>query len=226
MADDLITNPADDKVPAKKSRRWYELKYPEDGRDVFQEDMGNLIGISGILVRGKGLTVLVLSPAAAEDWAVGVEWLTTRQGVPNEAALQILRPSLVEWSEIVRQTDDPLVFERDATGATKAVHRKQRLAISGSVQQLVWVRDGLHCMYCGAKMGQSLMTIDHFMPLELGGINDETNYLTACSKCNKRKGDQDPLSYCINHDKDYTGLMGYLTGDIPMSGIIHLKGKV
>ena len=231
---DLITNSDGDKVPAKKNKRWYEMKYPEDAEPVFTEDMGNLIGISGILVRGKGLNAIVLSPSAAEDWHPDIKTITNEirigrgEGdiVHSRVVVQVMRPTLEEWSEIIRQTDDPLVFIRDASSMTKAVHRKMRMAISGSVQQKMIVRDGYRCMYCGAKMGESLLTIDHFVPLELGGVNDETNYLTACSKCNKRKGDQEPRSYCEKHGIDYFGLVGYLNGGTDIYQIEHLKGKL
>jgi 5-methylcytosine-specific restriction endonuclease McrA len=40
------------------------------------------------------------------------------------------------------------------------------------VQQKVWAADGFQCVYCGAKMGETLLTVDHFVPLELGGANE------------------------------------------------------
>lgn len=222
---DLITNSDGDKVPTKKNKRWYEMKYPEDAEPVFSEDMGNLIGISGILVRGKGLNAIILSPNAQDDWK-GIKLLAGAYDNEHLMTITVMHPTLEEWSEIIRQTDDPLVFIRDASGMTKAVHRKMRMAISGSIQQKMIVRDGFQCMYCGAKMGESLLTIDHFVPLELGGVNDETNYLTACSKCNKRKGDQKPRSYCEKHGIDYFGLVGYLNGGTDIYQIEHLKGKL
>ena len=35
----------------------------------------------------------------------------------------------------------------------------------------------------------------HFVPLEMGGANDTSNYLTACRKCNKDKGGMAPADW-------------------------------
>lgn len=45
-------------------------------------------------------------------------------------------------------------------------------------------------MYCGAhgeEHGVGL-TLDHLVPVELGGTNEPTNLVTACLSCNSAKG--------------------------------------
>lgn len=158
--------------------RWYELKYP-DGRDVFLEDFGNTLKLSGMLVQGMGLSILLPFPQANE--------------IVN---LDILHLPIDKISEVVRETDDPQYFELDETGTIKAVHRKSRMAISGAIQQKIWVRDGLQCMFCGRKIGDVLLTVDHWIPLELGGQNDQSNYISSCRNCNKKKGNMDPKDFC------------------------------
>jgi 5-methylcytosine-specific restriction endonuclease McrA len=92
----------------------------------------------------------------------------------------------------------------------KAFHRKARFEISGLVQQKVYVADGLICMYCRRKMGSVQLTIDHFIPIEMGGVNNTSNYLSACRKCNKDKGSLDPKEWCRLRSLDYDTLMSYL----------------
>ena len=92
----------------------------------------------------------------------------------------------------------------------KAFHRKLRYEISGAVQQKVWVADGCKCMFCGAKMGNSQLTIDHFEPLESGGKNDPSNYLSACRKCNKDKGGMKAIDWCVLKGLDYDFFVEYL----------------
>lgn len=52
------------------------------------------------------------------------------------------------------------------------------------------------CFYCGKKLQidfpnrKDYMTIDHFIPLSLGGENSIKNMVPACKKCNSEKGDK------------------------------------
>jgi 5-methylcytosine-specific restriction endonuclease McrA len=173
------------------AKRWYELKYP-DGRDVFLEDFGNTLKISGVLVQGMGLSILIPFPQADDIPYPGYKY----DGIQGCTVKSL---SVDEISELIRQTDDPQYFELDETGNIKAVHRKSRMAISGAVQQKIWKRDGLQCMFCGGKIGDVQLTVDHWVPLELGGENHQGNYLTLCRKENKRKGNMHPKDYCENN---------------------------
>jgi len=53
----------------------------------------------------------------------------------------------------------------------------------------VFKRDGSKCVYCNSKED---LTIDHVMPRSRGGKSRWTNLVTACKKCNARKGDFTP----------------------------------
>lgn len=46
-----------------------------------------------------------------------------------------------------------------------------------------------HCIYCNKKT--EAMTVDHVVPLKLGGTNELSNLVPACSDCNLRKGHKD-----------------------------------
>jgi 5-methylcytosine-specific restriction endonuclease McrA len=50
----------------------------------------------------------------------------------------------------------------------------------------VFHRDNYTCQYCGQYLGE--LTIDHVLPRHLGGKHTWTNVVTACPKCNHRKG--------------------------------------
>jgi hypothetical protein len=155
--------------------------------------------IEGLVIGGGGARAILLMPDVEQNLTADVRKL-----------------SLEEWSDFIRRTDDPeiLVGPRYGTEATmpKIFHRKIRFQISGHVQQRVWAADGFKCMYCGAPMGKALMTIDHFIPLELGGTNDIKNYLTACKSCNKDKGSQDPEKWIAGklRSVDFLYLRDYL----------------
>lgn len=147
-------------------------------RPVKYGDIGSLVKISGLLLTGGGSAQVLMLPGISES-------IPARVDVPWEEL------TAEEWSDFIRRSDDPEIL----VGPAKIFQRKVRYEISGSVQQKCWVADGFKCHYCDAKMGDALMTIDHYHPLELGGKNDVTNCLTACRKCNKDKGSQDPVEW-------------------------------
>ena len=60
----------------------------------------------------------------------------------------------------------------------------------------LFARDGYSCQYCGRhrrELGyRESLTRDHVVPLSRGGDNDWLNVVTACSRCNLRKGNRTP----------------------------------
>lgn len=52
----------------------------------------------------------------------------------------------------------------------------------------ILARDRHTCQYCGTKRGE--MTLDHVVPRSRGGGWTWENLVTACQKCNARKGDR------------------------------------
>ena len=51
----------------------------------------------------------------------------------------------------------------------------------------VYARDQNSCQYCGSKKN---LTLDHVVPMSKGGGTSWENLVTACSKCNQKKGDK------------------------------------
>jgi len=56
-------------------------------------------------------------------------------------------------------------------------------------RQNIFKRDNHECQYCGTRKE---LTIDHVMPRARGGKDSWTNLVTACKKCNAKKGDYTP----------------------------------
>jgi hypothetical protein len=46
------------------------------------------------------------------------------------------------------------------------------------------------CQWCLCKLSKKTATIDHKVPLHLGGLNNPNNYVLSCEPCNRRKGHQ------------------------------------
>lgn len=51
----------------------------------------------------------------------------------------------------------------------------------------IFKRDGQKCQYCGTHKD---LTLDHLVPRSKGGKSSWTNLVTACKKCNAKKGDE------------------------------------
>ena len=56
-------------------------------------------------------------------------------------------------------------------------------------RKLIHVRDGNKCVYCKSEEN---LTVDHIIPSSRGGKNIWSNLVTACSRCNIRKGNRTP----------------------------------
>lgn len=198
---------------AKSSRkRLYQFEYAATNEPAYVEDVGQKLKLSGLLLQGMGDSFLLLFPTAGTNVDLHPDYLLGNT----------VSPTVEEWSEIIRRSDDPLIFEQDDSGVIKAVHRKAQRAISGAVQWEVFRRDGFRCLFCGS--GERQLTVDHFVPLERGGADDRGNYISACRRCNKLKGSRDPKAFCEAMEYDYDGIVGYLDGVVPMSLVGHLLG--
>ena len=50
------------------------------------------------------------------------------------------------------------------------------------------LRDNFACQYCGSKLNNSELSIDHVMPKAVGGKTSWSNLTSACRNCNMVKG--------------------------------------
>jgi 5-methylcytosine-specific restriction endonuclease McrA len=56
----------------------------------------------------------------------------------------------------------------------------------------IFLRDDYTCQYCGERFDPKDLTCDHIVPKSRGGINEWSNIVTSCTRCNLRKGDKLP----------------------------------
>ena len=61
------------------------------------------------------------------------------------------------------------------------------MAVSRRLRFEILRRDGHTCRYCGASAPDVEMTVDHVIPVTLGGSDDPSNLVTACKHCNAGK---------------------------------------
>lgn len=64
-----------------------------------------------------------------------------------------------------------------------------RLMANGVSRKAIFARDSYTCAYCSAKEN---LTVDHILPQSRKGTNEWSNLITACLKCNLKKGNRTP----------------------------------
>lgn len=61
------------------------------------------------------------------------------------------------------------------------------MAISKRLRFEILRRDNHACRYCGATAPDVKLTVDHVVPVALGGTDEPSNLATACESCNSGK---------------------------------------
>ena len=108
-------------------------------------------------------------------WTAGAQNFSIRGGINKTTG----RRSLIEVNSIV-------AIKRSA------MKRKIRRNIPPLTNRELFLRDAHLCMYCGNSFSASKLTRDHICPLSRGGQDKWVNVVTACKRCNSRKGNRRP----------------------------------
>lgn len=66
------------------------------------------------------------------------------------------------------------------------------MAVTKRLRYEILRRDQHTCRYCGQAAPDVKLTIDHVIPTALGGTDDPTNLVTACTDCNNGKSASSP----------------------------------
>jgi 5-methylcytosine-specific restriction endonuclease McrA len=136
-------------------------------------EFGNTIKIAGVMLQGKGETHAVFFPEADEEM-----W-------PDNLTLNY--PTHEEWKELIFQLD---VVETEILDPNnkhqKVVVRKSQREIEKQSSWNVFRRDNYTCRYCGDN--KTPLTVDHVVTWEMMGATVEDNLITACRKCNGKRG--------------------------------------
>lgn len=66
------------------------------------------------------------------------------------------------------------------------------MAVTKRTRFEVLRRDGFRCRYCGATPDETELTVDHVVPVALGGGDKADNLVAACKDCNAGKASTSP----------------------------------
>ena len=85
-----------------------------------------------------------------------------------------------------------------------------RHSISEKDRAEVYLRDDYTCQYCITKYEKEKLSIDHLVPVALGGVHEIRNYVTCCRSCNSSKR-HTPLA-------DFVKKINISISDLPIHG--------
>ncbi len=80
----------------------------------------------------------------------------------------------------------------DDTERTAAVPDPTAQKLPRRLRYEVLRRDNHTCRYCGASAPDVKLTVDHVLPVALGGKHEASNLVTACHDCNAGKASTSP----------------------------------
>lgn len=76
------------------------------------------------------------------------------------------------------------------------------MAVSKRLRFEILRRDNHACRYCGATAPDVKLTVDHVIPVALGGTDNPANLVTACASCNGGKTSSAPDSNIVGGAAD------------------------
>ena len=96
-------------------------------------------------------------------------------------------------AELLEDDDQPLrtVDNSFALPSVIRLNKYANLPYKGVMltRQNIFKRDAFTCQYCGSEKD---LTLDHLVPRSKGGKSIWTNLVTACKRCNSKKGHYTP----------------------------------
>lgn len=92
-----------------------------------------------------------------------------------------------------RNTGERSIIEINSIIAVKGECKRQHLNTTPPLtNRELFRRDKHTCLYCGHEHRDTHLTRDHIMPISRGGHDHWRNVVTACKRCNTRKGSHTP----------------------------------
>lgn len=99
-------------------------------------------------------------------------------------------------AELLGLCQDKLAEFKGRRGATIWHHRKLSEGyISGTIRYEVLKRAKFRCELCGVSAEIKALEVDHIVPRNKGGSDDESNFQALCYSCNAMKRDRDDTDF-------------------------------
>lgn len=82
--------------------------------------------------------------------------------------------------------------------------------ITGKKRCAVYIRDNFTCACCNEQFTREKLTLDHIVPVSMGGTNHHTNLITMCRNCNSKKGARLLVDF-ITDSVQFHAIMAHVT---------------
>jgi len=97
-----------------------------------------------------------------------------------------------EVRELVELCDTKISEYIESRGAAIWDHRRKSSGyISGTIRYEILKRAKFRCELCGTSADKKALEVDHILPRNKGGSDDESNLQALCYSCNAMKRDRD-----------------------------------
>ena len=93
------------------------------------------------------------------------------------------------YNKVINSVNE--AFELPCVIALNRVVKFKYKTIPCHRRNVIW-RDNNQCQYCAKHFMADKLTIDHVLPRSRGGKNGWLNLVSACKKCNQKKGNKTP----------------------------------
>lgn len=151
----------------------------------FLKEIGTNLFMGGFVLVGANKPLVILTPDSELIPSMPME------GFSNHM-INCFSPTESEYKDIIRQMDLMEIELTDSLGRKVIVRKSQRQG-DHRVTWEVFRRDEFRCRYCGVIGGDngSTLSYDHVKLWEDGGEWSVENGVTACTKCNRQRGNVD-----------------------------------
>ncbi|WP_222984200.1 HNH endonuclease [Flagellimonas meishanensis] len=105
--------------------------------------------------------------------------------------------AISDWARVIRQLkqDDIIEYEYDTSSSSYVItkigeysRQTRRSGLTSKDLYRIRNRDGHRCQSCGQGVNDGVrLHVDHKIPLDWGGTNNDDNLWTLCSSCNQAK---------------------------------------
>jgi ATP adenylyltransferase len=103
-----------------------------------------------------------------------------------------------ERNSLITETDIRFNEYVEQRGMAPWQHRKKSSGyVPGSLRYDVVRRAKTRCEACGVSAEERALEVDHILPRNKGGTDDESNLQALCFKCNAQKRDRDDTNFSM-----------------------------
>lgn len=184
----------------EERKRWsqdWKARNPDRAKELNRESAARVRA-----KRGRADRTIEYVARAAKNGGVYLSRADQRkEAAAREAARQLdiaarreaRKPKMTEGEKWrVKYRTNPLFRQKELQRLRKCKLKRKKAMDSGltTKQTLAVYAERSTCLYCGCALTDKQKTLDHMVPLSMGGEHEAFNLAVACSSCNTKKSNK------------------------------------